>query len=164
MFSLCSIIWFKKLWDYFSPVLESDSNTVVPPSNKFLQLTYNFSFNIMSNAMWRTFIYLLVVSVLVTVSMLHLIEECMEFANANTQGHDGISGDWKAISDLSELEFSSCLNSWVIFNGFRVLSYVKLIFLFNLIVGDSMYCSHDLCYLPLPTHPFSTEINNCIDH
>lgn len=75
MFLLSALIWFKKLWDYFSPALESAPGNVNPPSNKFLHMIYNFSFYIMSSAIWRTLIYLQVVIILVTVSILHLVRD-----------------------------------------------------------------------------------------
>lgn len=108
MLILNAIIWFKKLWDFFSPVLECEPHMVNPPQNKILRRVYDFSFNIMSNAIWRTLIYLFVVMMLVTVSMLHLADECRGYENINK----GV--DSNEIIDQSPHELSSCINPWVI--------------------------------------------------
>lgn len=73
MFTFAFVVWFKKIWDYFRPALEADASMTKPPESRCLRALYEFSFDIMSNAIWRTVIYLLVVIVLVSVSLLHLV-------------------------------------------------------------------------------------------
>lgn len=67
------LVWFKKAWDFIKPVHENDSSMTIPPQNRYLKALYDFSFDIMSHAVWRTIIYLNVVIILVTVSLLHLV-------------------------------------------------------------------------------------------
>lgn len=73
MFGLLVIIWYKKIWDIFAQVLDSDPTMIRPPDSRFNRKIYGFSYNIMSSAIWRTIIYLFVVSILFTVSLLHLV-------------------------------------------------------------------------------------------
>jgi hypothetical protein len=73
MFSFVPLVWFKKIWDYMKPVHDYDASLTVPPVNRILRKLYEFSFEIMSNAIFRTIIYLLVVVILVIVSLLHLV-------------------------------------------------------------------------------------------
>jgi hypothetical protein len=134
MFTVIAIIWFKKFWDVFAPVQDADSTMITPPQSKFLQNLYTFSYDIMSNAIWRTVMYLIVVIILVTVSILHLvshkkvfgdnqmlvnlnysqIERCSDFSHErDSRGHGNTTFDIDEIIDLSKYEYSSCLNSWV---------------------------------------------------
>jgi len=73
MFVFIPIVWFKKMWDYLRPVSDSDPSIVVPPRQRLLRGLYEFSFDIMSNAVWRTILYVLVVGILVNASLLHLV-------------------------------------------------------------------------------------------
>lgn len=73
MFSFIPLVWFKKLWDYMKPVDDYDASLTVPPEKRIFKILYEFSFDIMSNAIARTIIYLLIVMILVTVSLLHLV-------------------------------------------------------------------------------------------
>lgn len=75
MFALVVIIWYKKIWDIFSPVLDADPTMIRPPNSSFNRKIYGFSYNIMSSAIWRTIIYLFVVSILFIVSLLHLVSD-----------------------------------------------------------------------------------------
>lgn len=67
------LVWFKKFWDYSRPHDDLDASQTIPPLNRSLKALYGFSFDIMSNAVWRTIIYLLVVFILVNVSLLNLV-------------------------------------------------------------------------------------------
>lgn len=73
MIAFVILIWFKKLWDYFRPTQDTDASMTTPPDNRFLKRLYDFSFDIMSHAMWRMAIYVMVVIILVAVSLLHLV-------------------------------------------------------------------------------------------
>lgn len=73
MFAVLVIIWYKKIWDIFAPVLDADPTMIRPPDSRFNRKVYGFSYNIMSSAIWRTIIYLFVVTILFTVSLLHLV-------------------------------------------------------------------------------------------
>jgi hypothetical protein len=73
MFTFAFVVWFKKIWDLFMPSLESDASMAIPPGNRWLRALYGFSYDVMSNAVWRTVIYLFVVIILVIVSLLHLV-------------------------------------------------------------------------------------------
>lgn len=82
IFAIVPLVWFKKVWDYVKPVHDLDSSLTVPPKNRFVKALYEFSFDIMSNAVWRTLIYLFVVIILVVVSLLHLVRKlsCKQIA------------------------------------------------------------------------------------
>lgn len=73
IFALVPFVWFKKVWDFFRPSQEIDASKTIPPKNRALLALYEFSFDIMSNAVYRTLIYLFVVIILVVVSLLHLV-------------------------------------------------------------------------------------------
>lgn len=73
MIAFVILIWFKKLWDYFRPTQDADVSMTTPPDNRFLKWIYDFSFEIMSHAVWRMAIYVMVVIILVSVSLLHLV-------------------------------------------------------------------------------------------
>jgi hypothetical protein len=73
MFSVLPLVWFKKVWDFIKPLNDHDASLTVPPRNAIAKALYKCSFYIMSKAIWRTAIYLLVVSILVVVSLLHLV-------------------------------------------------------------------------------------------
>lgn len=73
MFAIVPFVWFKKIWDFFKPVHDADASMAIPPKNCILLALYGFSFDIMSNAIYRTLIYLFVVIILVVVSLLHLV-------------------------------------------------------------------------------------------
>jgi hypothetical protein len=74
LFAIVPLVWFKKIWDYVKPSHEFDASLTVPPKkNTYLRALYEFSFDIMSNAVWRTIIYLFIVIILVIVSLLHLV-------------------------------------------------------------------------------------------
>ncbi|CRL06898.1 CLUMA_CG019587, isoform A [Clunio marinus] len=100
--AIVPFVWFKKIWDFIKPVHDSDGSMVVPPRNRLLKALYDFSFDIMSNAYWRTAIYLVVVIVLTVVSLLHLVE-CYEMECQDSKCNDNYE-------DYSK--FSTCLNSW----------------------------------------------------
>lgn len=86
MSSILVIIWFKKIWDVMAPVLDVDPTMIQPPASGFGRKLYGFSYNIMSSAVWRTIIYLLVVSILFTVSLLHLVRKRDNFIVKSSQG------------------------------------------------------------------------------
>lgn len=73
MIAFVILVWFKKLWDYFRPTQDADFSMTTPPDNRFLKWLYDFSFDIMSHAVWRMAIYVMVVIILVAVSLLHLV-------------------------------------------------------------------------------------------
>lgn len=73
MLTFATLIWFKKVWDFIKPVHENDASMTIPPENRYLKALYDFSFDIMSKAVWRTIIYLCITMILVTVSLLHLV-------------------------------------------------------------------------------------------
>lgn len=73
IFALIPLVWFKKFWDYIKPPHETDASLATPPDNRYLKVLYEFSFDIMSKAVYRTLIYLLILSILVIVSLLHLV-------------------------------------------------------------------------------------------
>lgn len=75
MFSLVLLVWFKKIWDYIMPSHEADSNVTTPPANRILKALYDFSFDIMSNALGRTIMYLFVVIITVVASLIHLVRQ-----------------------------------------------------------------------------------------
>lgn len=85
MASFVVIVWFKKIWDYFKPLHEFDSSMTIPPRNRYLKALYEFSFDIMSNAVWRMAMYLFVVIILVVVSLLHLVS--LNFPRQLIEGH-----------------------------------------------------------------------------
>lgn len=73
MFSFLPLVWFKKAWDFIKPLNGFDSSMTIPPRSKIAKTLYKCSFYIMSKAIWRTVIYLLIVAILVVVSLLHLV-------------------------------------------------------------------------------------------
>lgn len=77
MISLVLLVWFKKIWDYVMPSHEADSNVTTPPANRILKALYDFSFDIMSNALGRTIMYTFVVIITVVASLIHLVRHSL---------------------------------------------------------------------------------------
>lgn len=117
---LCGVlVWFKKIWDYFKPANENDTSLTVPPENRFFKALYEFSFDVMTSAVWRTLIYLFVVMTLVVVSLLHLVKDnlipvritlkliCLCFQVECSEEYS--SDD----NDFDTRNYSSCIHAWV---------------------------------------------------
>lgn len=66
------------------------------------------------------------------------------------------------ILEQSELELSSCLNSWVILYKIIKLhiSHENLL----ITVRNAMHCSNDMRNLPFSTHSFPTQAHNGYHH
>lgn len=102
-----------------SPML--DISIAVPPQNRLLKSIYDFSFDVMSNALLRTLIYLVTVVMLVIVSILHLVRSNRIVWNVIKLFYNFLllirSPQVECSNEYSNDElgsFSSCLNSWVI--------------------------------------------------
>lgn len=104
IFALVPLVWFKKVWDFCRPSHETDASKTIPPKNRALLALYEFSFDIMSNAVYRTLIYLFVVIILVVVSLLHLVRNCSLLASQRVLC---------AIEQQKNAIKSSCLHSQV---------------------------------------------------
>ncbi|KAL7049608.1 hypothetical protein ACKWTF_003787 [Chironomus riparius] len=127
MFALVVIIWYKKIWDIFSPVLDADPTMIRTPDSSFNRKIYGFSYNIMSSAIWRTIIYLFVVSILFVVSLLHLIEGCSDYIKeAETQERSNVSyHDDSIFTD----DYPLCLNSWSVTHCIVLTISISFLFL-----------------------------------
>lgn len=136
MLTFVVLVWFKKVWDFVKPATqEADASMTIPPENRYLKALYDFSFDIMSNALWRTIIFLLVVIILVVVSLLHLVRNSSSNAVESnyinslcSQVECGVEFSNDDKDSLLDHAFSACLHSWVR-NSFVSWFNLTLVFL-----------------------------------
>lgn len=67
------ITWFKKLWDVYTPYSSEDLLKVRRPQHAILRMLYNFSDKIMESFTSRTIIYVTIILLLVTCSLIYLV-------------------------------------------------------------------------------------------
>lgn len=103
------ITWFKKLWVVFMPANDDNSMLVNPPKSIIPLCLFNISRNIMKNAIARTCMYLVTISLLMVCSLVHLTE-CVAEEN------DG--GNYTG-------SYSPCRNPWVKRWGLAIMTPIR---------------------------------------
>lgn len=83
---LVLMAWFRKMWIMHTPPsTDSEDNKSYEPKNRAWQSLFHFSFYLSNGAGVRTFIYILVISLLVITSLLHMVSfNCVHPKCSNT--------------------------------------------------------------------------------
>lgn len=134
---LCTFIpitWFKKLWVVLRRPTEDDITMVHPPKNRFLLYFFDLSRDIMKNAISRIAMYITMVTLLTTCSLIHLVNrkctmqnciifEIFIFVALQVECYE--TGEAKPNPTEYDINYTPCLNPWVIF-FFSKIHFVKL--------------------------------------
>ncbi|XP_039448978.1 adenylyl cyclase X E-like isoform X1 [Culex pipiens pallens] len=99
------ITWFKKLWDVYTPYSSEDLLKVRRPQHAILRMLYNFSDKIMESFTSRTIIYVTIILLLVTCSLIYLIE-CNYDLNSET------NSSMLNVTQSTIIARKYCMNSW----------------------------------------------------
>lgn len=71
---LLILSWFRKLWIMHTPPLtDAEDNKSYEPKNRAWKSLYQFSFYLSNGAGIRTFLYIVIITILVVTSLLHMV-------------------------------------------------------------------------------------------
>ncbi|XP_055593948.1 adenylyl cyclase X E [Uranotaenia lowii] len=137
LFMFIPITWFKKLWDVYTPYSSEDLLRVRKPQTKILKQFYLFSNNIMGNLTMRTSIYLGTTFVLVTCSLIFLLE-CSSYP-CDHEGSGYCSNSW-SISQSLTLAIGMTFLFLRIHFVLKVMCGIAILLLYSWIIFDEMVC------------------------
>lgn len=72
---LVILSWFRKLWIMHTPPIDNEDNRSYEPKNRAWKNLYQISFHLSNGAAVRTSLYLVIISLLVVTSLLHMVRD-----------------------------------------------------------------------------------------
>lgn len=143
---LVILCWFRKLWIMHTPPLtDAEDNKSYEPKNGILKRLYQLSFYLSNGAGIRTFLYLLIIALLVITSMLHVFElQEMEVVLPNNDPKKYYINAWQITQSLI---LTICAN----------FLFLRIHFIFKMIVGLTICISYSMFIIEDPMQIFKVS-------